>query len=103
MRTIEWTPSAVSDVKSLRDFIGRDSVSYAGRFVQRIIEAIENTPAYPMMGRKVPEALDDNIREILFHEYRIMYRVETSRILVLMVIHGSRDLAEMDPKPWEVL
>ena len=103
MRKIEWTPSAISDVKCLRDFIARDSKAYSERFVQRLIEVVENTASYPTMGRKMPEALDDNVREILFQKYRIVYRVEASRILILMVIHGSRDLAEVDPKPWEVL
>jgi len=103
MRKIEWALSAISDVKCLREFIARDSLPYAERFVQRLIEVIENTSSYPMMGRKMPEALDDNVREIMFQKYRIVYRVETSRILILMVIHGSRDLAQVDPKPWEVL
>jgi toxin ParE1/3/4 len=103
MRNIEWALSAISDVKRLREFIARDSLPYAERFVQRLIEVIENTSSYPMMGRKMPEALDDNVREIMFQKYRIVYRVETSRILILMVIHGSRDLAQVDAKPWEVL
>ncbi len=103
MRKIEWTPSAVSDVKSLRDFIARDSSVYSERFVQSLIEVVENVASYPMMGRRMPEAIDENVRELLFQKYRIVYRVETSRILVLMVIHGSRDLAQVEPKPWEVL
>jgi toxin ParE1/3/4 len=103
MRKIEWTPSAVSDVKSLRDFIARDSRAYSDSFVQRLIEVVENAASDPMMGRRMPEAIDDNIRELLFQKYRIVYRVEASRILVLMVIHGSRDLTQLDTKPWEVL
>lgn len=103
MRKIEWTLSAVSDVKGLRDYIARDSLAYSERFVQRLIEVIENRASYPMTGRKMPEARDDNVREIVFHKYRIIYRIETSRILVLMVIHGSRDLAQVEPKPWEVV
>jgi plasmid stabilization system protein ParE len=40
MRKIEWTPSAVSDVKSLRDFNARDSSAYSERFVQRLIAVV---------------------------------------------------------------
>jgi hypothetical protein len=40
------------------------------------------------MGRFVPEADDGNIRELLFYNYRIIYRFETDRILVLTIIHG---------------
>lgn len=55
------------------------------------------------MGRKVPEADEETIREVLFQKYRIIYRVGASRILILMVIHGGRDLAELTPKPWEIV
>ena len=103
MTKIEWTRSAVSDVRSLRDYIAHDSEAYADRFVQRIIEAVENAAAFPFLGRRVPEADDDAIREILFHKYRIMYRVESSRILVLMVIHGGRDLTQVTPEPWDIV
>jgi len=102
MTKIEWTRSAVSDVRGLRDYIAHDSEAYADRFVQRIIEAVEKAATFPFLGRGVPEADDDAIREILFHKYRIMYRVEPTRILVLMVIHGARDLTQVSPKPWEI-
>ena len=103
MTKIEWTRSAIRDTRSLRDYIAQDSEAFADRFVQRIIEAVEMTSAFPLVGRKVPEANDDAIREILFHKYRIIYRVESNPVPVLIVIHGGRDLAQLTPKPWEVL
>ena len=71
-------------------------------FVQRIIEAVEKVAAYPHLGRRVPEADDEAVREILFQKYRIVYRVEPARILVLMVIHGARDMAQVASQPWEI-
>jgi toxin ParE1/3/4 len=102
MTRIEWTRSAVSDVRNLRDYIARDSEAYAERFVQKIIEAAEKVGASPRVGRKLPEADQENIREIVFGIYRIVYRAEESRSLILMVIHGARDTAKITPKPWEV-
>jgi plasmid stabilization system protein ParE len=58
--------------------------------------------AFPLIGRQVPEADDETMREILYSKYRIVYRVEPDRILILMVIHGARDLAQVDLKPWEI-
>ena len=55
------------------------------------------------MGRMVPEAEEENVRELLFHNYRIIYRVETDGILILTVIHGARDLSRKRYKPWEVI
>jgi toxin ParE1/3/4 len=54
------------------------------------------------MGRIVPEAEDESIRELLFQSYRIMYLVETDRVLVLTVVHGCREIGLIDPKPWEI-
>jgi plasmid stabilization system protein ParE len=102
MTKIEWTRSALSDARNLRDNIARNSEAYADRFVQKIIEAVEKAAAFPLIGRRVPEADDDTIREILYRKYRIVYRFEPDRILVLMVIHGARDLTQVELEPWEI-
>jgi addiction module RelE/StbE family toxin len=100
---IEWTEPAVTDLETIRDYIKKDSNYYAIRFVERIIEAVESLERFPKKGRVVPEAEEENIREILFYSYRIIYRVETERILILAVIHGARDLSRKRPKPWDVI
>ena len=100
---LEWTEPALSDLESIRDYIKKDSEYYANRFVERIIEAVESLEKFPEMGRRVPEAEEENIRELLFHNYRIIYRVETDSILILTVIHGARDLSRKRYKPWEVI
>ena len=100
---IEWTEPAVSDLESIRDYISRDSEYYATRFIEKIIETVESLQKFFKIGRAVPEAEDENIRELLLHNYRIIYRVETDRILVLTVLHGARDLSQRKPKPWDIV
>ncbi|MGH9772146.1 MAG: type II toxin-antitoxin system RelE/ParE family toxin [Candidatus Acidiferrales bacterium] len=102
MTKIEWTRSAISDVRNLRDYIARDSEAYADHFVQKIIEVVEKAGAFPNIGRHVIEANEEGVREILVGNHRVVYRAEESRVLVLMVIHGARDLSGIDPKPWEI-
>ena len=97
---IEWTQPAVSDMEMIRDYIAKDSKLYALRFVERVFEALEKASVFPNSGRIVPEAEDNNIREILFYSYRIMYRVKVEKILVLTIIHGARDVGGIEPKPW---
>jgi plasmid stabilization system protein ParE len=36
-----------------------------------------------------------------FQGYRVMYRLEPDRVLVLAVMHGSRDVAGVTDKPWD--
>jgi len=100
---IEWTQPALLDLESIRDYISRDSEYYAARFIEKIIEAVEGLENFPNIGRSVPEAEDETIREILLHNYRIMYRVETDRVLVLTVVHGARDLSRRRTKPWDII
>ncbi|MEK7242318.1 MAG: type II toxin-antitoxin system RelE/ParE family toxin [Planctomycetota bacterium] len=99
---IEWTEPALSDLEGIRDYIKKDSEYYATRFVERIIKAVETLEKFPKMGRNVPEAEEENIRELLFYNYRVMYRVETKRILILAIVHGARNLSQKKPKPWDV-
>ena len=100
---IEWAEPAQLDLEGIRDYIKRDSEYYATRFVEKIIEVVESLEKFPEMGRSVPEAEEENIRELFFYNYRIMYRVETERILILTVMHGAQDLSQKRPKPWEAI
>lgn len=98
---LEWTEPAISDLTALRDYIARDSEENAARFVGRLIQSAEKLSAFPQLGRKVPEAEDEAIREVLFHSYRILYRLDPGAIRILRVLHGKQDLASRKPKPWE--
>lgn len=100
---IEWTEPAISDLQHIRDYIVKDSEYYAARFVSKIIGRIDVLPDFPEMGRVVTEADDKSIRELIHQKYRIMYRVEKERILILAIIHGSRDLSTIQTKPWEII
>jgi plasmid stabilization system protein ParE len=44
-----------------------------------------------MIGRKVPEIDDDNVREIFAYSYRILYEIKSEKIYVIGIIHGRRD------------
>ena len=49
----------------------------------------------------IPEADDQSLREVIVQGYRVMYRVEPARVLVLAVMHGSRDTAGANNAPWK--
>lgn len=52
----------------------------------------------------MPEAEDRvDVRELIFQNYRVIYLIEVEQVYILTVIHGSRDLAGQDKKPWDVV
>jgi plasmid stabilization system protein ParE len=62
------------------------------RLGDKLIDRAEEAGQHPLAGRMVPEVGDPAIREVLLKSYRIIYRVEPKRILVLTVMEGHRRL-----------
>jgi len=92
MKKLIWTEPAVDDLQGIFDFISKDSEYYARIFIGKIMETTEKLIEYPEIGRMVPEYNRTDIRELIFQNYRIIYKLEKNRILILTVIHGKRDL-----------
>jgi len=99
---LEWTDPALDDLETIRDYIGKDSPHYARQFIERVFHAAEKLQDHPKMGRQVPEADQDDVRELIFQGYRIIYRAKPERVQIITVIHGSRNLAAKEVKPWDV-
>ena len=100
---IVWSDVAEADLDQLYDYIARDVPYYAEQFVDRLIEAVGALKDHPRLGRQVPEAEDrEDVRELIFQGYRIIYLVQSEHVHVLTVIHGSRDLVGQVAKPWEI-
>ena len=99
---ILWTEPGLDDLQAIRDYIAKDSATYAADFIESILSAVERLSEFPRMGRVVQEADAPNIRELVFCGYRIMYRVTPETVQVLALVHGCRDLSQMPRKPWEV-
>jgi addiction module RelE/StbE family toxin len=98
---IEWTQSAEQDLRDLYDWIAKDSPANAERFIDRLLDSATLLQDQPLMGREVPEAARVDVREVLIEDYRIFYLVKADYLYVLGLIHGSRDLANMQTKPWD--
>lgn len=101
--SITWSDVAEADLDDLYDYIARDVPYYAEQFVDRLIEAVGVLKDHPRLGRQVPEANDrEDVRELIFQSYRIIYLVESEHAHILTVIHGNRNLAGQTAKPWEM-
>ena len=99
---IYWSDVAEADLDDIYDYIARDVPYYAELFVDRLIDATDKLEDHPRIGRPVPEADQrDDIRELIIQGYRIIYLVADEEIQILTVIHGSRDLAGREKKPWD--
>ncbi len=100
---IKWSLRARTDLRDLKAYIAKDSPYYARRFTERIIASVERLVDYPKIGRPVPEAESrDDVRELIYQGYRIIYMTQPGRVFIVTILHGSRDLATKEVKPWDV-
>ncbi len=99
---VHWSGIAEADIDDIYDYIARDVPYYAELFVGRLIETVDKLEDHPEIGRVVPEAEDrEDIRELTFQRYRIIYQIKPESIYIVTVIHGSRDVAGQEIKPWD--
>jgi len=92
---IIWTDDGVKSFENIIQYIANDSTYYASEFAKRILSTIENLPEFPYMGRVVPEYKNPDLREIIYQNYRIVYKISGNAIYLVLVIHGSRILSEI--------
>lgn len=81
---------SVEDVDEIAAFLARASRRYASTVVDKIFQATRNLDTFPFAGRVVPEVGDNLIREKLVLDYRLIYKIDGSDVIVLAVIHRRR-------------
>lgn len=91
-RQVVWSYTATADLEAIADYIARDSSFYAAVFVREILEASRSLSEFSERGRVVPELGNQSIRELLVREYRLVYTIKESNVVILGLIHGKRDL-----------
>lgn len=89
---IVWSPLAVERVSEVALYLADDNPSAAERWVDSIFKETERLKKFPILGRVCPEVGKKEIREIIFGNYRIIYRVEEKEIIILTVRHGKQIL-----------
>ena len=93
MVRINWTLQAKDDLKSIAEYISRDSKKYAKLQVLRIKYRTRILKSQINIGKVVFEIGKQNIREIIEGRYRIIYKiVSQEQIDILTVHHSARDL-----------
>jgi len=87
------TESALEDFEALKQYYIDQGVPQIGkRFVDDILVAAERLIEHPDSGRKVPEFDEEQIRELIFSPYRVVYLREASQVSIIRVWREERTL-----------
>lgn len=91
-----WTEQAYARLASIYDYLARDNADAAARVVDEIINRTDRLEKYPRRGRRVPELSDPNLRELVYLNYRIVYRVRKNTVEVVTIFEGHLPLPDED-------
>jgi plasmid stabilization system protein ParE len=87
---IIWSPLAVDRASEIAGYIAQDKPSAAEKWIKTVFSKVEQLKSSPEIGRLVPEIRNNQFREIIYANYRIIYRIEAEQISILTVRHGEQ-------------
>ncbi|WP_159821758.1 type II toxin-antitoxin system RelE/ParE family toxin [Colwellia sp. 20A7] len=90
---VVWSPLALDKLETTAQFIALDKPSAADKWVNDIFDRTELLGSQPELGREVPELLGSHYRELIFGNYRIIYKVGNE--IKILTLRNSRQLLSL--------
>jgi toxin ParE1/3/4 len=87
---VDWSPSAVTDLRTIAEWIEQDrNLETANRIVRAIYDGVQSLRTMPYRGRY--GRLEDT-RELVVSRlpYVIVYQVLEERLVKLNILHGAQ-------------
>ena len=86
-----WSQESLEKLLEIEEYIARDNPERAGTFVDELVDHTETMLAgNTQVGRMVSEISKPEIRELIYRNYRIVYRIGEQNPVVLTIFEGHR-------------
>jgi len=89
-----WTKEALLRLQDIEEYISRDNPAVAMEFVDKLISLAETLIDSPEKGRIVPKLSLENIRELIYKNYRVVYLIKKNSVDILTVFEAYRLLGK---------
>jgi len=89
---IQITKSAQNDIEEIWQYITLDNVKTASKFIAKIEQKIFSPESFPERNPLIPESeiLKIEYRQLLYQNYRIIYRIYDNIVYIMRIIHDYR-------------
>lgn len=94
-RTVRWAEPALNDIERIVSFLRDRSPKAAAALHERVSAKVASLSRFPRRGRVVPELQRigvTKIRELILGNYRLLYEINESGVLLVAVFDARRDL-----------
>ena len=83
-----WTHEVLERIVEIEKYIAKDSPVRAKEFIIQLIKRVQSIKNNPRRGRIVPEFSLVDLRELIYKNYRIVYRIRKDNIEILTVFES---------------
>ena len=91
---VRWLRRALGELEQAGLYVARDRPS-ALRWVEDVISRMGHVAAFPESGRIVPELGNPRVREIIYPHVRVIYRIDSAEVVVMIVWNTRRDVRKL--------
>jgi plasmid stabilization system protein ParE len=94
---VVWSPLAIERAYDAAAYIAQDKPDAALAWLDGLFHVVDRLERFPRSGRVVPELGSDEFREVIYRRaYRVIYRVEKSRVSILTVRAAAQEFDDAD-------
>ena len=89
---VYWTLEARARLLEIQTYIARESPMVARDVTARILRRSRQLATPPLLGRRLPEYPNADLRELFERPFRIIYVVRLDRIEIVTIKHYRQNL-----------
>lgn len=93
---VEVTAGALRDFEATQDYIiSHSGIDAAEAWLDEMLVAVDTLETFPERGTIPPELLAfglKDFRQLLKRPYRLIYRIGSESVQLMLVVHAKRDL-----------
>lgn len=97
MEVVRLSPAALRDLDEISDYIAKDNYPRALTFTDELYDACAELLTNPMAHQDRSD-LGLNLRQKVYKNYLIIFRIGPKAIRVERIVHGARDLKNLSYK-----
>jgi plasmid stabilization system protein ParE len=89
---VDFTRAAEREIEQIKEWIAVDSLEASGRWVDGLLAVVDRLERMPSRCPLAPENEShvEEIRQMLYGSYRILFTILAGRVVILHVRHGAR-------------
>lgn len=100
---VYWSDEARQRLHEIKRYIAQDSPTAAEDMVARLVRRSRTLEEPPLLGRRLPEFPESELREVLERPYRLIYMLSARGVEIVTLMHYRQilpsDMAAMRREP----